>query len=106
MTVEELIEEECERLKRTLLSKNAAYGSAAFDAPDLLPDSTPGAGLLIRIGDKYRRLRALARREAGGGAETFLDTIFDLAGYCLLFIVAHKRKKDETSEKQFKQYEN
>lgn len=105
MKVEELIENECDRLKRTLLSKNAAYGSAAFDAPDLLPDSTPGAGLLIRMGDKFRRLRALARREAGGGAETFLDTVFDLAGYCLLFIVAHKSKEDEKTEELLKKYE-
>ncbi|MBQ4194882.1 MAG: DUF1599 domain-containing protein [Thermoguttaceae bacterium] len=79
-----LIERELELLGETLAAKNADYGDAAFRPPPLV-DLTPADALLVRIGDKMRRLQKLAKEPANVATETFDDTILDLAGYCLLY---------------------
>ena len=70
------------RLKELIVAKNSDYG----DAYKRNPFAKTETGLLIRIGDKMRRLETLAERRAEV-PETFEDTILDLAGYCVLYLM-------------------
>lgn len=63
-----------------LLRKNQAYGSSAFDP----------IRVFARGDDKLSRL---ARGHAIDD-ESFADTIRDLAGYCVLELVARRRTTD------------
>lgn len=88
-------------LIQTLLDKNADYGAGALRPPDLLPGFTAGAGLLIRIGDKYGRLKSLLSTDhvPAFSAETLADTVRDLAGYCILWLVAQENHEDTKGTK-------
>lgn len=56
-------------------------------------------GILIRMGDKWVRLCHFARRgfvkDESEGVE---DTLFDLANYSLLCILAHRKAQEEGAE--------
>jgi len=78
---------EAVRLAVTLLRKNRDYGASVWDSPAFAPGVDVGASILVRLGDKVERLKTLA--VAGGpcvASESFDDTLFDLAGYCLLYL--------------------
>lgn len=70
-----------------LLQKNQDYGSAAWKAPVLVPDSSPRDAILVRMSDKIERLRVLYARAAEVD-ESYDDTIRDLGAYCLLYLAA------------------
>ncbi|MBQ9372158.1 MAG: DUF1599 domain-containing protein [Thermoguttaceae bacterium] len=72
-------------LRELLVAKNHDYGSSAFESPLLLPTMKPETGVLVRIGDKIKRLQTLARNSQYVD-ESFDDTIRDLAGYCILYL--------------------
>ena len=74
------------RLKEMIVAKNSNYG----DAYKRNPFASTDAGLLVRIGDKMRRLETLATKRAEV-PETFDDTILDLAGYCVLFLMEREK---------------
>lgn len=70
-----------------LLEKNRAYGSSAFDPIRVFAKGLSALDQIhVRMDDKLSRL---ARGHAIDGE----DTIYDLAGYCVLELVARKRGK-------------
>ena len=50
-------------------------------------------GSVIRLGDKYRRLRNLAREEARVKDESIEDTLMDLANYAVMTLVEMRMSK-------------
>lgn len=82
------IEEVCKVLERTLLSKNEAYGNAAAKEPIFLPLLSSQDAILVRMSDKVSRLANLRRSQCDDNGESFNDTILDLAGYCVLYLVS------------------
>ena len=66
--------------------KNADYGSAFEEVLRLLDEHgyDPVLGVLPRLTDKYMRFRALTFKPAEVVEEGRLDTLRDLATYCLM----------------------
>ena len=92
----------CQNLAELLIAKNRDYGDSAFKAPPLVPCLSPAAAILVRIGDKIERLENLAKK-AGELAfcvdsETVEDTVADLAGYCILYLIAMQEAQDAKTE--------
>ena len=56
---------------------------------------TPLQGIMVRIGDKYSRICNIVRNRGKHEVEdeTLEDTLLDLANYCLLAILLHKREE-------------
>lgn len=77
-----------------LLEKNAAYGSSAFKPISVFARSMdPLAQIHVRMDDKLARL-AMGHEISD---ESFADTIRDLAGYCILELVARERLANGTA---------
>lgn len=79
-----------ERLREMLISKNQNYGNSAFTPPVLCPKMDPEQALLVRMSDKVARLAQLTSGEKDRVGESIEDTLYDLAGYCILAIIAMK----------------
>jgi len=79
--------------------KNADYGAGKqlgnfMEAEDFGVEAWRGA--LVRLSDKYSRIKSLANRLNQEGEvknESFEDTLIDLANYALLTIVLYKERK-------------
>ena len=84
------ISEVVERLREMLISKNQNYGNSAFTPPVLCPKMGPVQALLVRMSDKVARLAQLTSGEKDRVGESIEDTLYDLAGYCILAIIAMK----------------
>ena len=78
---------ECAKLAEILQRKNAAYGDTAGRTPYLVPDVDRDVALFVRMSDKIARIRSLLSG-AEPNDESLQDTIRDLAGYCVLFLVS------------------
>ncbi|MDO4583944.1 MAG: nucleotide modification associated domain-containing protein [Planctomycetia bacterium] len=76
----------CDKLKTTVLNKNRNYGNSAFRTPLLASNVSPQEALLVRLSDKIARLETLLRGEPDRVQEPLEDTIFDIAGYCILLL--------------------
>lgn len=74
-----------ELLKR----KNIDYGSSY----DELRDEFGEAAFVIRLYDKFARLKTLTNHEAQVNDESIEDTIADIIGYCTLEL-RYRQKKD------------
>lgn len=73
-----------------LLRKNAAYGSSAFEPIRVFARGLSALDQIhTRMDDKLSRLA----RGHEVSDESFADTILDLAGYCILELVARDREK-------------
>ena len=84
----------CERIHSVYEAKNKDYG----DSFSFLRKEFPEA-ILIRLGDKYNRLKALMKNgKAEVKDESVEDTLLDLANYCLMEIV--ERRVDKAEEKE------
>ncbi len=70
-----------------LLTKNEAYGSSAFDPISIFAKGSALDQIHCRIDDKLSRL---ARGHAIDD-ESLADTVMDLAGYCVLELIARER---------------
>ena len=66
-----------------LLRKNERYGSSATKPIRVFSKLPPLEGIHLRMDDKLSRVRA-------GAADDDEDPVFDLAGYCILEIVARR----------------
>lgn len=64
-----------------LLEKNRRYGSSATKPIRVFSKADPLEGIHLRMDDKLSRIRA-------GAADDDEDPIYDLAGYCILELVA------------------
>ena len=79
-------QEVCQELHNTYRRKNHDYG----DSFATLRQEYPNA-ILIRLGDKYNRLKALMSGEvAQVKDESIDDTLLDLANYCILELVERR----------------
>lgn len=80
---QELIIKVCDELKATLLKKDADYGSS-------FSDQYKEYGLIsaiIRLDDKMKRLKNLAKGHEAQVNESARDTCLDICGYSLLSLV-------------------
>lgn len=84
------IKQMCQRLETTLLAKNADYGNSAFTPPPFVC-ATVEEGIAVRFGDKVKRLETLLWSKSGN-FESIDDTLLDIAGYAILWLVERKRK--------------
>jgi len=87
---------QCDRLKKTLLEKNRAYGDSALNPVRIFSSADPGEQLLVRIDDKLSRL-------ARGGEFPGDDTIMDLIGYLILLLVSKDREKGKVKRETEKE---
>ena len=87
----------CDRLKELLISKNQNYGNSALTPPPLADVSTKTA-ILVRLGDKFKRLQQLTHGEQDKVGESLKDTIQDIAGYCILFLICGDEKEAECQQ--------
>lgn len=92
----------CSRLAYVLIAKNQDYGDSAFKRPALLQSLAPAGAILVRLGDKIERLQNLANKVDAEGvcvkSETVEDTVLDLAGYCILYLIAMQEAQDAKTE--------
>ena len=82
MTIQELIDVECQNLAEMLKAKNRAYGNSFADPVRIFSRVSPEEGLNIRIDDKLSRI---ARGQNAGE-----DAELDLIGYLILRRVLHR----------------
>ncbi len=76
-----------------LLEKNKKYGSSATKPTRVFSKLPPLEGIKIRMDDKISRIKA-------GAADDDEDPILDLAGYCILYMVAHKQQSNENLDEK------
>jgi hypothetical protein len=81
---QERIGSTCDDLKYFLLKKNEQYGSSTLDPLNVFKQLSRSAKVESRIEDKLARLKNIKKDEE---PEAFLDTIWDLAGYLVLYII-------------------
>lgn len=65
-----------------LLDKNKKYGSSATNPIRVFSKLEPLEGIKLRMDDKLSRIR-------NGAADDDEDPVYDLAGYCILYLVAN-----------------
>lgn len=87
------IQQQCENLKTVLVRKNSDYGASAFNPPALAPGVEPTTAILVRMSDKISRLNHLQTTEQPN-YEAIEDTVLDLAGYAILWLVAMQQGKE------------
>ena len=79
-----------------LLKKNKDYGSSVFESPILFPELKAKDCILIRMSDKIKRFSNLVGNNTSPEVnESIEDTMKDLAGYAILWLVANSM---ETSD--------
>lgn len=90
------------KLNQTFVDKNHDYGGSFEES---LNEFGPVAGV-IRIGDKYNRLRTLTRMDIGGRvSESLADTLLDMANYAVMMAVwlqgveEERKLRNETAKK-------
>lgn len=83
--LQKLLTDEVNRLGELLNKKNTDYGAAAFQTP-LLAATNAKTAILVRMSDKIKRLEHLKNNKPEVD-ETFNETVRDLAGYCVLYLV-------------------
>ncbi len=73
-----------------LLKKNKDYGSSVFESPILFPELKAKDCILIRMSDKIKRFSNLvSTNKTPEVNESIEDTMKDLAGYAILWLVAN-----------------
>lgn len=82
----------CKALENTLLRKNADYGNSSQRAPILIPRLSAQDALKVRLSDKIARFIQLEQTGAARVNESLDDTLLDIAGYCVLLLIARKEK--------------
>lgn len=95
MTTKDRIVYFCEKLKNLLLCKNEAYGDAISSPPILLPGMSARHCVMIRMSDKIRRLSTLQSGEISDNGETEEDTVFDIAGYSILWLCIKQAEREQ-----------
>lgn len=86
MTNIERHKELCDHLNETYIRKNADYGNSFGDMFQELGVVTA----ITRIGDKYNRIKTLAKKPEAERAvkdESIRDTLLDMANYCIMTVV-------------------
>lgn len=92
------IAETCDKLTSVLLDKNSDYGDSAFTDPLFAKRVSAEQAIAIRFGDKIKRLENLCDgyeidpEYRKVKEETIDDTLMDVAGYAVLWLIARQRK--------------
>lgn len=68
-----------------LSCKNRDYGASVYSPGAFTPYLEPTAAALVRLGDKFQRLKTLSTQDASVN-ESVADTILDVIGYCTILI--------------------
>jgi len=82
----------CDEIKDLLIRKNKAYGNSALDPIRVFSKASTIEQLRVRIDDKLSRISRGVNLDAVG--ESSLDTVHDLIGYLVLFLVGVEKKGD------------
>ncbi len=82
----------CKTLEDTLLRKNADYGNSSQRSPILTPRLSAQDALKVRLSDKIARFIQLEQSGVARVNESLDDTLLDMAGYCVLLLIARKEK--------------
>lgn len=90
----ETIDATSRKLAEVLLKKNTDYGDAVSSPPFLAPNLDAGTALLVRMSDKTSRIRNLIETGRNEVNESLKDSVLDLAGYCLLYLIVTKKGSD------------
>lgn len=86
----------CKVMHNIYVAKNKDYGDSFSSLRKEFPEA-----ILIRLGDKYNRLKALMKNgKAEVKDESIEDTLLDLANYCLMEIVERKMDRNEKAEEK------
>ena len=96
MTHEEFkttLTKEVEDLAKLIIAKNARYGNSALTPPTLCPVLTAKEGIQVRLGDKFARMRQLVESGEVVAEEPLRDTVRDIIGYCLLWLIADEEER-------------
>ncbi len=73
----------CSRLTKTYKDKNSDYGDSFVKVREEFPNA-----ILIRLSDKLNRLKTLySGKEQMVQDESIVDTLLDLANYCIMEII-------------------
>lgn len=73
----------CSRLTKTYKEKNSDYGDSFVKVREEFPNA-----ILIRLSDKLNRLKTLySGKEQMVQDESVIDTLLDLANYCIMEII-------------------
>ena len=72
------------RVEAMLIEKNAQYGDSALNPVRIFSRADPAEQIKCRIDDKLSRI-------ARGSALDDEDVVLDLAGYCILLLIARDR---------------
>jgi len=90
-----------EKMREIHNSKNADYGAGKqlgnFEEAEDFGVSA-FKGVLVRLSDKYSRIKSLCNREGEEGEvkdESIEDTLIDLANYALIAIIVRREKGSE-----------
>lgn len=83
----------CSQMTETYIKKNNDYGNAFANLRNEIPNA-----ILVRIYDKYSRLKTLMNGEKQMvNDESIDDTLLDLANYCILELIERKLERGEPS---------
>ncbi len=81
----------CSRLTKTYKEKNSDYGDSFVKVREEFPNA-----ILIRLSDKLNRLKTLySGKEQMVQDESVIDTLLDLANYCIMEIIEIEMPKEE-----------
>lgn len=73
----------CSRLTKIYRDKNSDYGDSFVKVREEFPNA-----ILIRLSDKLNRLKTLySSKEQMVRDESIIDTLLDLANYCIMEII-------------------
>ena len=84
-------EEICERLKKIYVAKNKDYGDSFGEGFKEYGEIMPA----IRIDDKLRRYKQLIKQEAQVKDEGIIDTLLDMANYCIMTVIEFENKENK-----------
>ena len=83
----DLIIKKCEELKELLLEKNRKYGDSAINPCRVFSRASATEQILVRMDDKINRIKNRQNDEDE-------DVIKDLAGYCILYMIAKEKESE------------
>lgn len=81
------VQEELKTLGTLLVEKNRAYGDSIASEPLFAKGVNTETAIMVRANDKIKRLDNLLKNGGTENDETIDDTIRDLAGYCILWLI-------------------
>lgn len=84
---QKLIAKKCDELKELLLEKNRKYGDSAINPCRVFSKASATEQILVRMDDKINRIKNRQNDEDE-------DVIKDLAGYCILYMIAKEKESE------------